>query len=256
MSTSKKALSVTQVATFCGVRRNTVGYWIRSKTLRADRVGRAYSIAVEDLLYYLNSIGRKIPADLSDEDTRSASFRTFQPCWQYWNYTMPTETCKECIVFKNHRDVCFLLKDHCSSGLGKACIDCRYYQDIYLRRIGFIHQIDLPAAVYRDLFIWGGNRRFAQLCEVQEKDLIGMGIEQVVHPDSMETVIRNAKRRALGDPKTPTVYSVFLRNRQNNRVEIDIGVCPLNEPPRSYLVVALPKLEKPSVSLISSGDLN
>jgi len=34
----------------------------------------------------------------------------------------------------------------------------------------------------------------AELCEVQEKDLVGMGNEYVVHLDSLETVISEAKK--------------------------------------------------------------
>ena len=41
-----------------------------------------------------------------------------------------------------------------------------------------------------------------------------MGIENVVHPDSLETMISDAKRRALGDPEVPKTYTIFLKNNQ------------------------------------------
>jgi len=39
MAQNKKTLSVTQAAKLCGVGRTTVGYWIRSRKLRATRTG-------------------------------------------------------------------------------------------------------------------------------------------------------------------------------------------------------------------------
>jgi excisionase family DNA binding protein len=248
VSNTRKALSVTQAAAFCGVRRNTVGYWVRSRKLYAERVGRTYSIPVEGFLSFLKSTGQKIPAELADEDLRTPCFPSLQSCWQYWQNTAREETCKECIIHRNQLSVCFIVRECLSACAEQQCIDCPYYIDTYLRRIRFIHQLDLAAAVYKDLFFWGGNKKFAELCGVQEKDLVGMGIERIVHPDSMEDVIGYAKRRAFGDPKTPKVYSVFLKSRQNDGLEVHVGVCPLCEPSGSYLVIGQAKTDRLSVS--------
>jgi excisionase family DNA binding protein len=70
MAVSQKTLPVSQAAALCGVGRTTVGYWIRSKKLRANRVGRNYSIPVQDLLYFLKSSGQKIPSELHDENLK------------------------------------------------------------------------------------------------------------------------------------------------------------------------------------------
>ncbi len=115
------------------------------------------------------------------------------------------------------------------------------YRETFLPRIQFIHQINLAAAVCRDLVFWAGNRKFAELCEVQERDLIGMGIECVVHPDSIEAVIKDAKKRAMGDPEVPRTYSLFVKNRQNGKMKVRLGVCPLNEPSGANFIFVEPK---------------
>jgi hypothetical protein len=51
--------------------------------------------------------------------------------------------------------------------------------EIFLPKIHFVNQIDTPAAVIKDLYFWCGNSKWAQLCEVQKKDLIGLGIEEI-----------------------------------------------------------------------------
>ena len=248
MKTKKKFLSVSQTAALCGVGRGTIGYWIRSKKLRANRVGRKYSIPVEDLLFFLKSTGQEIPTELIDGNLRSPCFRTAQNCWQHWRKRGFEETCEGCIVFKNQLNVCFIAKWQDSKKCVKVCDECQYYLETYLPKIQFIHQIDLAAAVYKDLYFWGGNEKFAQLCEVPEKDLVGMGIERVIHPDSMETVIYNAKKRALGDPKVPRVYDIFLKNKQNGKLKVRVGVYPLRKPSGAFFGLVEPMRDQSSVS--------
>jgi excisionase family DNA binding protein len=239
----KEVLSVSEAAALCGVGRGTVGYWIRSKKLQGDRVGRKYSIPVEDLLYFLRSNGQRVPSELLKGNVRSALFRKARNCWQYWQGTSHGKSCEECMVFKNRLDVCFVAKDSKVSHCVRACDECHFYMQFYLPRIQFIYQIDLPAAVYKDFYIWGGNGHFAQLCEIPEKDLIGMGIEHIVHADSLETVILNAKKRALGDPRVPKVYGVYLKNSQKGKLKVRVVVCPLREPSGAYFIFAEQELD-------------
>ena len=245
MQTHREALSVTQVAGLCGVGRTTIGYWIRSKKLRASRVGRNYSISVEELLFFLKSTGQKIPHELAEENLRGPFFRGFQNCWLYWQGTAHGRDCKNCVTFKNNLNICFTAKNRvfpgCSRGCSTECYECQYYQEIYLPRIQFIYQINLPAAVYMDFYLWGGNRKLAQLCEVQEKDLIGMGIERVVHPDSLEVMISEVKRRALGDPEIPRTHTIFLKNKQNGKLRVRNSVYPLTDPAGTFLSLVEPE---------------
>jgi len=240
MTTQKKALSVSEVAALCNVGRGTVNYWIRSKKLSPSRIGRNYSISLEELFFFLKSTGREIPTDLVNGNLQSPFFRTVQNCWQYFQGRGGKPNCEDCMVFKNQLNVCFIANNGTPSHCEKACDECPYYLETYLPRIQFIHQIDLPAAVYKDLYFWGGNRRFAELCELPERDLVGKGIEQVVHPDSLETVISNVKKRDLGDPNVPIICSVFLKNRQNRKLKVRVGVCPLREPSGANFVFVEP----------------
>ena len=238
---TKKTLSVAQTAALCGVGRSTVGYWIRSKRLGANRTGRNYSIPCEELLFFLKSTGRNIPDDLAGGDFGGPCFRAVQNCWDYLKDSAHGLNCKDCTVFLNKVEVCFTAKKISSSNCPGSCHECRYYTEIYLSRIQFVYQIELPAAVYKGFELWGGNRGWAELYEVEEKDLPGMGIEQGVHPDSIETVISIVKKRALGDTSVPRTYSIFLRSSQNFRLRVCISVYPLIEPAGSYLVLAEPK---------------
>ncbi len=66
MMNAPKTLTVSQAAVICKVGRTTVGYWVRSKKVFAQRMGRNYAIPVEDLLHFLKSSGQPIPPELGN----------------------------------------------------------------------------------------------------------------------------------------------------------------------------------------------
>ena len=237
MSIQQKSLSVSQAAALCGVGRTTVGYWIRSKKLRAHRVGRNYSIPVQDLLYFLKSSGQIIPPALQDENLKGPIFKSFHHCWEYWQGQDPLRNCEHCVAFQKQLEVCFTAKNSRSSRCSKDCDICQYYVDIFLPRIHFVNQIDMPAAVIKDLYFWCGNSKWAKLCEIQKKDLVGLGIEEIVHPSSLESVISRAKRRSLGDFEIPEKCSLNLKSRQSGKITVHVGVYPLTEPEGAFLIL-------------------
>jgi excisionase family DNA binding protein len=237
MAAPKNSLSVTQAARLCGVGRTTVGYWIRSRKLRANRVGRNYAIPVDELLFYLKSTGQKIPSELARESMQGPLFRTIQNCWQYWAGTDHGGHCRDCIAFRNQLDLCFTVRHSEAFTCPEACDRCAYFQETYLSRIQFVHQIDVPAAVFRDLYLWGANARFAALCGVSETDLIGMGIERVVHPDSLALVIGSVKNRTMGTGEHARTCRISLGNGGTGRREVTVAVYPLEEPAKTYLVL-------------------
>ena len=87
MAGMENMLSVSQVASLCGVGHSTVGYWIRANKLRALRVGKQYSIPAETLVLYLKSKGREIPDELAGVDAQLPDTRAFPNCWQYFRGT-------------------------------------------------------------------------------------------------------------------------------------------------------------------------
>ena len=195
---------------------------------------------MEELLFFLKSTGQKIPDELRSENLTGPYFRTIQNCWEYFKEKTAIKGCENCTVFKNQLDICFIGRDRSSMNHRAQCSECDYYRETYYCRIEFIHQIALPAAIHKDLYFWGGNRKWAELCEVQEKNLVGMGIEKVIHPDSLETVISNNKKRALGDPLAPRTAHTFLKNSKLGKLEIQIAVYPLTEPSGTWLMLAEP----------------
>jgi excisionase family DNA binding protein len=240
MKASHKTLSVAQAAELCGVNRNTVGLWIRSGKLPAYRIGKKYTIPVEELIFFLKSSGQNIPEALGGKNLRGPFFKTINNCWDYFQNETTDRDCKNCTVFKNQLGVCFIGKASSALQCGGLCDGCEYYQETYFSRIQFIHQIDFPAAVCKDLYFWGGNSWWAKLCEVQEKDLVGMGIEKICHPDSLEKVISNNKKRALGDHSVPRTDCIYLKNSKYDKIKVQIAIYPLKEPFGAWLLLAEP----------------
>ena len=151
MTDTKKTLSVSQAASLCGVGRTTVGYWIRSKKLHANRVGRNYSILVDDLLFFLKNSDQKIPSELLRENSNGFIFKSFQNCWQHFHGSEHGHSCHKCITFRNQLQDCFTVKD---SGMLECsdCLACRYYIETYSPRIQFVHQFG-DGFGYRQTFI-------------------------------------------------------------------------------------------------------
>jgi excisionase family DNA binding protein len=239
MSELPKTLSVSKAATLCGVGRTTVGYWIRSKKLYARRTGRKYTIPVEDLLFFLQSSGQRIPAELSQQNVYRPIFRSFQNCWQYWYGSIHARNCTGCIAFENQQHACFTLKD---SGLLKCtgCYQCPYYVETIYPRIQFVHQISTPAAVFKDFHLWDGNAPCAELCEVHPKDLVGMGIEKIVHASSLAKIIEAIRKIMLGNLDFGKSCRISVHNSHLGRREIQVSVFPLQEPESVFLMMGMP----------------
>lgn len=237
MEIDEKILSSTEVAKLCGVSRGTINYWILNKKLYAKRSVRNYSIPVKDLLLFLKSSRREIPHELQNNNFERPIFRSSQHCWEYWKGNNHANGCENCVVLTNKLDICFTANESSRFHCDTRCNECQYYIKTYLPRLQIIHQIEFPAAIYKDLYLWGGNKNFAELCEVQERDLPGMGIEQIVHPDSLAMVISNIKNRALGDPKVPSAYSIFINNTKCGKLKVNISVYPLKDPFKAKLVL-------------------
>ena len=240
MSRTQKSLSVSMAAAFCGVGRTTVGYWIRSKKLHAQRVGRNYTIPVEDLLFFLKNRGQKIPPELIHECSNKSIFKSFQNCWQHWDDGEHARKCHDCIAFKNQLQACFTVKDTGLLGCSE-CDSCRYYLETFFARIQFVHQIDIPAAVFQNLYLWGGNSQCAEICGVEPKDLVGMGIEKIVHSDSLAKVIEALRKMAIGDPGLAESCSLSIKNGHGGQRQIRVSVYPLREPSGTFLVLGDPK---------------
>ena len=240
MSQLPETLSVSRVAALCGVGRTTVGYWIRSKKLYARRLGRNYTVPVEDLLVYLRNSGQPVPSELYHENTSGPVFRSFQHCWQHWHGSAHAQNCDNCIALKQKMPACFTARD---SGLLKcsACDQCRYYLETFYPKIQFIHQISVPAAVFKDFHIWGGNTHFAELCDVQSKKLVGMGIEKIVHANSLAKIIEAIRKMALSDVVFEKSCHITVNASRKGRRKIQVSVFPLREPNGVFLVLGLPK---------------
>ncbi len=243
MVTEEKTVSVPEAAALIGITRSTVNHWIKTKKLHAKRSGRNYSVPVKELFLFLKSAGRKIPSGLESDDLGPV-FKAYRHCWNYWKDSDHRDECNDCVVSDNQMEICFIAKNssrlHCST----RCCDCAYYQDIYLPRIQFIHQIDFPAAVCKGLFFWGVNSRWSKICQVPQKDFPGTGIEHVIDQESLVAVISDIKKIELGESVQPA-KRVFLKNEPDGKLAAIVSFFPLIEPPGAFLILAMPEDEHP-----------
>jgi excisionase family DNA binding protein len=249
MEETQKAISVSQAAALCAVGRTTVGYWIRSKKLAANRRGKKYEIPIQNLLYFLKANNQKIPAQLERESMKGPVFRAFQNCWYYFQNQSHGLNCRECIVFKNKLQVCFNARNNGDLNCHEGCTSCCYYREAYYPRVQFIHQFNIPAAIMKDLYLWAGNPEMADLCEIEARQLVGMGIEKIIHPRSLEQVISCVKRKALGDTGNPTECCIYIKNHHADGTRIRCVVFLLKEPQGAFLIMAVPECNDPSVTL-------
>jgi len=234
-------LSVSQVASLCGVGHSTVGYWVRGNKLRAHLVGKQYSIPAEELLLYLRSKGKEIPDELAGVDAQLSDTRAFPNCWQYFKRNSEGHECDNCFVFKNRVEICFTGRGTGSLECSTDCPDCKCYMETYVPRIQFIHQISSPAAIAKDFYLWGGNNPWAELCGVDERDLPGMGIEQIFLPDSLPMIIAGIKKRSLGDPSVPKSYRASFKNDEKDKIAVQISLYGLDDPSEGLLILAEPE---------------
>ncbi len=220
-----KEFSVTEIAELLGVGRTTVGYWIRSKKIRANRTGRNYRIPVEELIHFLRVSEMDIPSELAESEPL---FRTHIPCWQYWEETEHGKKCEACVIHEKHIDACFTARN-------EDCHRCRYYQNYVFPKIQMIHQMSIPAAIVKELCIWNANSMFAELCGLPSKDLIGIGIEEIIHSESLGLLVADFKKRDLGNISVEQKYNIFLKN---NKLKAEISIYSLREPDKAYLIVS------------------
>ena len=244
MNSIHESLSVQQVAALCGVNRNTVGYWCRSGKIRARRVGNRYAIPMKDLRFYLESTGRNLPEGLYSEDPQARIFKTIQSCWDYFRETPHGNGCENCRVFQKRLTTCFIARGLWTSERPKDCYECEYFRDIYLPRIQMIHQIAIPAFIYKDFHFWGGNKRGAELCGLEDREILGKGVEELVHRDSLEFLLSEFRMQDLKDPEFSGTFPIFFKNKNQRRIKVEASFCPLYDPERTWLVLANRKEER------------
>jgi len=75
---------------------------------------------------------------------------------------------------------------------------------------------------------------------IQKNDLVGMGVENIIHQESLETVIQLSKKRALMDPDADMLNTVFLKTKHHQKLGVKFSLFPLSDPKDSFLAVAEP----------------
>jgi len=232
-------LSVMDIAGLCGVARSTVSYWIAEKSLPARRFGKRYMVSVKDLIPFLQSEGYPVPISLLENtyEMYHNALRPFKPCWDYWAKEPHSEGCKECPVFSRHIKACFTTRHASEQKCPIDCSECQYFYEFFVPVMSFIDQIKNPAAIYKDLYIWSGNRAWADMCGVNTKNLIGAGAEEFIHPESLKSIINYDKKIRMGGGSEVFHLDLFFTTKGNKKIKTDLSISPLKNPDGTWLAV-------------------
>ena len=230
-------LSVPQAAALCGVSRSTINNWIKAKRLFARRSGKIYSIQTADLLFFTESMGKAIPSGLKNNNYAKPLFRSFRYCWDYWEAHDHSNGCEECVVSKNKLTTCFTARKSSRMQCSENCHECRYFKEIFLPRIQFIFQLEMPAAVCKGLYFWGANSRWAEVCKIPPEGFIGLDIEKVIRPESLGEMISLLKKRDIGEDFF-SFEPILVQTEAGEGQRLLISIFALNELPGASLILA------------------
>ena len=233
-------LSVIDVADICGVARSTVSYWISKKSLPARRSGKKDLVAANDLVLFLRAEKQSVPQALLElvGGIYPQPFRSFKRCWEYGARDCHSDGCQHCVVFELQIRECFTARHNQNRQCPISCHECRYFSEYYGLSMAFIHQISKPAAIYKDLYLWWGNRAWAEMWGVEVEELIGAGMEDFVHPGSLKTFIGYNKSLLQGDPVIPEGYRGTFNCKNGKKIEFYLTVTPLIRPGGVCLAIA------------------
>jgi hypothetical protein len=236
---SSQMLSVMDIAGLCGVARSTVSYWIAEKSLPARRFGKRYMVSVKDLIPFLQSEGYSIPVSLLEnmEGIYHMTLKPFKSCWDYWAKDSHGEGCRDCPVFSRNFKACFTTRQTPGLKCPTECSECQYFYEHYAPIMSFIDQIKNPAAIYKDLYIWSGNKAWADLCGVNTKNLIGAGAEEFIHPESLKNIINYDKKIRMGGSSEVFRFDLFFTTKNNKKIKTDLSISPLKNPDGTWLAV-------------------
>jgi len=239
MTQKKSYLLVREAAEICNVGHSTVTHWIRGKKVRAIESGNRYLVSKVSLVQFLKLTGKPIPAALASENPDRPILTPLQSCLDYWRYQDHGKNCESCIVQRHRLPICFVAKQNDSLGCSTTCTQCDYFKDIYLPRYQFIHGLETPAVVFKDLVILGGNKQWEHLCGQNENTSTGIRFDQIVHPESLSGVIGDHNRRLLAEPVAPS-RDIKLQHQQAGWVSVIIYIFVINSGEGTFLLLAEP----------------
>ena len=153
-------------------------------------------VSVDDLVLFLKTEGHPIPKILLENvgAIYSHPFRPFKRCWEYWVEDFHGERCMKCSVFNNQINECFTASKNPNHRCHINCQNCEYFTQFYGQLVAFVHQLEKPAAIFKNLYIWSGNEAWAELCGMGVEETVGSGIEDFNHSDSFTWLALAEKR--------------------------------------------------------------
>ena len=109
----------------------------------------------------------------------------------------------------------------------------------YWPSVQMVNFFEYPAGICKDFYLLGANRQFAQMCGLAEEQLVGLGMENIVHHDSIGELIGFLRAKALGDA-TSDARMFYLSNPNKDKIKAKLFVFPLKQITGSLVLLAEP----------------
>ena len=107
-----------------------------------------------------------------------------------------------------------------------------------------VHQIAIPAFIYKDFHFWGGNKDGAALCGLEVAEILGMGVEELIHRDSLEFILHEFRMLDLNELESSSTFPIYFKNQNQHKIRVEAIFSPLHDPEGAWLVLANRKKKK------------
>ena len=104
--------------------------------------------------------------------------------------------------------------------------------------IYFIHQMPMPVAIFKDLYLWSGNKAWARLCGVDIDRLIGIGVEEIIHPESIRIIINFNKKIQRGNNNGFLKSPIYFENKNGRKIKANLSITSLKQPEGTCFAIA------------------
>jgi len=127
----KNYLTTTELAKLCGVSRFTIRNWIKQGKIKAIRtIGKQYRIQVSEAVSFLETLHLEI----SHKAKKGSALGVLGHCWEYSQKTNCDNKCRNCLIYGEKIDYCFVVVRQFGKGMIRCqgdCLNCDYFGDFF-----------------------------------------------------------------------------------------------------------------------------
>lgn len=184
MASSKPFMTSSKVARLCGVSGRTVLKWIAQGRLKAHKLPSGHYRIHEDVVQAFMANREDQPGSALDVTMGESPY-----CWTRQPSSHAIQ-CVNCLVRRIYAVHCFVLRAQVGDEhmqCAQPCDECAFY-----REIGTISEVlefdSEPCVVARAGIVLGVNSAFRDLCQLGDRQVIGMGWDQFAPVEELENL--------------------------------------------------------------------